>query len=411
MQPAKSLLPSGGFDPELLLTPEAAIARYLAVVAAPELVIERVALDAALGRILAESLVADADYPRANRSSMDGFAVASAGTPGRFRIAGEVRMGELWAGSALGSDEAVRIPTGGVLPPGTDAVVPIEDAVVAGERVALPEVPAGDCVSPRGSDMLLGSPALAAGTRLGAQHLGVLATIGAITVPVYRRPRIAVLSSGDELIDPAKVPGAAQVRDSNRYAIAGSLRAMGAEPVHGPIVADVPGALEAALAEALASCDGAMLSGGSSVGAHDYTPDAVAALGAPGVVVHGLKIKPGKPTVFGALGTKPVIGLPGNPLSTLIILEAIVAPLIARLTGATAVSTSLYARLATEIRGREGWTIFAPVTLEEGEGLMAHPLALHSSLVSLAARSAGYAIVRGATLPAGSEVLIRRFLS
>lgn len=412
MQPANAFLSSGGFDESLLLAPSQAIALYLASVPAPQLRVERIELDAADGRVLAEDVVADHDYPRAARSSMDGFAVAG-GAAATYRVTGEVRMGSS-LDARVAAGQAVRIPTGGVLPPGTDAVVPLEDARVDGQTVTLPAVAAGDCVTPQGSDMRQGATALRAGRRLGAPELGVLATLGVIAVPVFARPRIAVLSSGDEIVAPDREPALGQIRDSNRYAIAASLRAMGVEPVHGPTVPDEPGALEAVLREALATCDGAMLSGGSSVGERDLTPGAVAAIGPPGVVVHGLRIKPGKPTVLGASGTKPVIGLPGNPVSALIVLEAVVAPLIARLTGASAPSADVEASLASPLRGRSNWTNFVPIALvDEGGRLAAHPLTLHSSLVSLPARAAGYAIVGedDAPLEAGTWVTVRRFLS
>ncbi len=413
MQPANAFLSTGGFDETRLLAPSQAIALYLATVPAPEPRVERVGLDAADGRVLAADILADADYPRAARSAMDGFALAGGGRAGRFRLAGEVRMGAPFAGM-VAPDSAVQIPTGGVLPPGTDAVVPLEEARVEGDAVHLPAVVAGDCVTPQGSDMRAGAVALRAGRRIGAPELGVLATLGITAVPVYARPRIAVLSSGDEIVAPDRTPASEQIRDSNRYAIAASLRAMGAEPIHGPTVSDEPGALEAALRAALATCDGAMLSGGSSVGERDLTPGAVAALGPPGVVVHGLRIKPGKPTVLGASGSKPVIGLPGNPVSALIVLEAIVAPIVARLAGAAAPAAPVEATLRSSLRGRSGWTNYVPVALEdEGGHAVAQPLALHSSLVSLPARAAGYAIVGedDAPLEAGTRVTVRRFLS
>lgn len=412
MQPAKAFLPTGGFDESLLLAPAAAIARYFAIVPPLPRRVETVGLDDASGRVLAEDAFADADYPRADRSSMDGFAVAAASTPGTCALAGEARMGEAWSGAALRPHTAARIPTGGVLPPGSDAVVPIEEARVEGETVALPGVEPGDCVTTRGSDMRAGALVLSAGRILGAPEIGVLATLGMTAIPVLARPRIAVLSSGDELIPPEARPDDARIRDSNRYVLAASLRAMGAEVVHGPTVGDRPGALEAALAEALEACDGAVLSGGSSVGERDLTPGAIAALGAPGVVVHGLRIKPGKPTVLGALGSKPVIGLPGNPVSALMVLEAVAAPILARLAGAEAGPATVRARLAERLRGRPGWTVFAPVRLvDEEAGPVAHPLALHSSQVALPARASGYAIVEESSLEAGAEITVRRFLT
>lgn len=411
MQPANAFLSTGGFDESRLLAPAQAIALYLASVATLAPRVERVALDRADGRILAADVLADADYPRAARSSMDGFALAGGGA-GRFRLVGEVRMGAAFD-RFVGSGEAVRIPTGGVLPSGTDAVVPLEAASVAGDAVDVPLAAPGACVTARGSDLRAGAIALRAGRWIGAPELGVLATLGVVSVPVFARPRIVVLSSGDEIVAPDRRPESAQIRDSNRYAIAASLRAMGAEPVHGPTVSDEPGALDRALREALATCDGAILSGGSSVGERDLTPAAVAALGPPGLVVHGLRIKPGKPTVLGASGSKPVIGLPGNPVSALIVLEAVVAPLVARLAGAPARAERVDAILTGPLGGRAGWTTYVPVAIEdEGARFVAHPLALHSSLVSLPARASGYCEVGedDAPLEAGTRVTARRFL-
>jgi molybdopterin molybdotransferase len=414
MQAAKPLLPrAAGFDVERLLAPAQALAAYAARVTLALPRAETVALADAADRILARAIVADCDYPRTARSAMDGFALRSGETPGRLRIVGEVRMGHIWE-PPLAPGEAVAIPTGGALPVGTDAVVPIEDARSDGRTVDVSAaVPAGDCTTPRGADMLAGELVLPAGRYIGAPELGVLATLGVVDVPVYARPRLAVISSGDELVDPARDPGAAQIRDSNRYAIAESLRRLGAQPVHFPTVPDEPGALEAALRLALERCDGAVVSGGSSVGARDVTPAAVSAQGEPGVVVHGLRIKPGKPTVLGAVGGKPVIGLPGNPVSALMVLEAIAAPIITALSGASPQAVELEAEMAESVRGRPGWTWYVPVALEnDGGRLVAHPLPLRSSLVSLPARAGGYVVVgERASLTVGERVRVRRFLS
>jgi molybdopterin molybdotransferase len=403
-----------GFDTSRLLAPAQALAAYFASVSLTPPREETADLDDACWRVLARDIVADADYPAGARSSMDGFAIASNSSPGRFRIAGEVRMGSPWSGS-LGNREAVRIPTGGLLPPGSDAVVPIEDARVDGDGLDIAAtIPPGDCVNPAGEDMRAGGVVLEAGRRIGAPELAVLATLGIASVPVLRQPRIAVLSSGDEIVPPSAIPAPGQIRDSNRYAIAASLRAMGAHPVHYPTVADEQGALAAALRAALGRNDGAVLSGGSSVGERDVTPAAIASLGEPGVVVHGLRIKPGKPTVLGAVGGKPVVGLPGNPVSALIVLEAVAAPIIGALVGARAQPEELDAKLGAPLIGRLDWTCYAPVTLEdEGGRLVAHPLALRSSHVSLPARSAGYVTMaeRDGTLETGTRVRVRRFLT
>jgi molybdopterin molybdotransferase len=344
---------------------------------------------------------------------MDGFAVAAARAPGTFSVAGEIAMGHPWL-LKLQPGEAVRIPTGGVVPEGADAVVPIEDATLTGKLLTIDgALEPGENVNPAAGDMRAGTPVLEPGTRIGGPHLGVLATVGITAVAVYPRPRIAVISSGDELVPAAMKPAAGQVRDSNRYAIAGALQMMGAQPFHGATVSDVPGALERALRRALSEADGAIVTGGSSVGEKDRTPAAVNALGEPGVIVHGLRVKPGKPTVLAAIGNKPVIGLPGNPTSALVILEAVIAPIIASLAGAPIVPATVEAQLSTAVRTRTGWTWYVPVRLETANGVtVAAPLPLHSSMVSLTARADGYVTIPDEveTLDKGSRVIVHRFM-
>jgi molybdenum cofactor synthesis domain-containing protein len=344
---------------------------------------------------------------------MDGFAIDAARAPGTFSVVGEILMGHPW-GALLQAGQTVRIPTGGVVPDGADAVVPIEDVQLSGQNVAVEAaLDAGTNVNPRAGDMRAGTPILEPGTRIGGPQMGVLATLGITAVPVFPRPRIAVISSGDELVPPAMHPGPGQVRDSNRHAIAGALQGMGAQPFHGATVSDVPGALERALRKALAEADAAIVTGGSSVGELDRTPAAIAALGTPGVIVHGLRVKPGKPTVLAAVGSKPVIGLPGNPTSALVILEAVIRPIIAALAGAPLLVSTVLARLGSPARSRRGWTWFIPVRLEEdGEGSLAWPLPVRSSLVSLTAQADGYIVVpeEAEDLEMGSRVTVHRFI-
>jgi molybdopterin molybdotransferase len=400
------------FNPENLLSPQEALAAFLARVAVAPRAFERVRLEDACGRILAERVAADADYPNAPRSAMDGFAIVASRAPGTFSIVGEIPMGRTWPRRLEGA-QAVRIPTGGVVPDGADAVVPIEDARVMGGIIAIDgALESGENVNPRAGDMHEGAVVLEVGTRIGGPQLGVLATIGVTSVAVFPRPRVAVISSGDELVPPAMKPAPGQVRDSNRFAIAGALQGMGAQPVHGATVSDVPGALERALRRALSEADAAILTGGSSVGEKDHTPAAVNALGEPGVIVHGLRVKPGKPTVLGAVGAKPVIGLPGNPTSALVILEAVVAPIIAALAGAPIVPATVDARLTASARTRSGWTWYVPVKLGLEEGVaVATPLPVRSSLVSLTAQADGYVVAseETETLEAGSRVTVHRF--
>ena len=403
------------FLEENLLSPAQAVATFLARVALGPRAPERIRLDDAYGRILAEAIVADADYPSTPRSAMDGFAITAERTPGSFAVVGQIAMGRAW-GRNLIPGQAVRIPTGGVIPDGADAVVPVEDVRITGTHVAVEaRLEAGANVNPKAGDMRAGSTLLPAGTRIGGPQMGVLATLGVTQVRVYPRPRIAVLSSGDELVPPGMQPAPGQVRDSNRYAIAGALHGMGAVPFHGATVSDVPGALERALRKALSEADAAVLTGGSSVGELDWTPAAIAALGPPGVIVHGLRVKPGKPTVLAAVGSKPVIGLPGNPTSAVVILEAVIAPIIAALAGAPNARDSVPATLAAPIRTRRGWTWYVPVRLEAaegGQGWIAQPFAVRSSMVSLTAQADGYVVVPEETedLEMGSQIPVYRFI-
>ncbi len=374
-------------------------------------------LAAALGRVLAGDAVADAAYPADHRSTMDGFAVRSADGTAPRRIVGTVRMGAA-PPAPLAPGEAMRIPTGGVLPAGADAVVPVEDADLsessgqagAGETMIPHEAPrAGEYFTPRGEDMAPGDLVLPAGRRIGAGELSVLATLGQAEVEVYLRPRVAVVSTGDELVDAGLRPGTGQVRDSNRWAVAGGLIGLGCEVVHLERARDEVAEIAARIAAGLEVADAVVLTGGSSVGARDHVPAAIDGLGAPGVVVHGLRVKPGKPTVLAAIGAKPVIGLPGNPTSALTILDAIASDVIRALTGAREARRASVATVAAEpFPGRAGWTWYVPAVLGPGG---ARPLALRSSHTSLLARADGYVVVgpERPRIEAGEPVALIRY--
>ncbi len=405
----RALRPGATFETERLLAPDEAVAAYLAAVAVRPRGTQAVALDAAFGRILARDAVAGTLYPADDRSTMDGFAVRSADGAAPRRITGTIRMGHAPPGP-LGPGEAMRIPTGGVLPAGADAVLPVEDAQERGDELIPAAVPkAGDSFTPRGDDMAAGDLVLPAGRRIGAPELSVLATLGEIAVQVYLRPRVAIVSTGDELVDAGARPGTGQVRDSNRWAIAGGLAALGCDVVHLPRAVDEIDAIRERIAEGLRAADAVVLTGGSSVGARDHVPAAIDALGAPGVVVHGLRVKPGKPTVFAAVGTQPVIGLPGNPTSALTILDAIASHVFRALSGETGARRATVAAVAAEpFAGRAGWTWYVPAALADGR---ARPLTLRSSHTSLLARADGYVVVGPgrARIEAGEPVTLVRY--
>ncbi len=412
MRSANAVLPAVGFVPEALLAPGQALVAYFSRVAVAPSGTERIALDDAAGRVLAEPVRADGDYPAARRSTMDGFALAAAETPATFEIAGEVGMGRVWE-TPLARGSAARIPTGGILPENADAVVPIEEARLQDGRLHVDaRIESGDNLVEPGADMRAGEQLLEVGRRLRPADCALLATLGITQPSVYRRPRVAVFSSGDELIEAGRTPKRGEIRDSNRYAIAASLRAMGAEAVHFATLRDEAAQFESILAQAIAECDGVVMTGGSSVGERDRLPKAVAAIADPGVIVHGLRVKPGKPALLGAHGTKPILGLPGNPASALFILEAIASPIVAAMTGAKLELATVQAHLAAETRSRAGWTWYVPVRLQhEGLLLVAHPLGVRSFSVSLAARADGYIVMeeRDEVWPAQSVVTVRRF--
>ena len=395
MRGSQALLPGQTFDATTLLAPSQAILAYRAAVTLAPLGTETVGLDAAFGRILARDAIADAAYPAHPRSTMDGFAVrAAAGTAAR-RIVGEVRMGAA-APRAIAADETLRIPTGGALPEGADAVVPIEDADERDGTMTPRESPQPAAfITPAADDMRAGDRILEAGRRIDGAALGVLATLGTIAVTVWRRPRIAIVSTGDELINVEAQLGPGQVRDSNRYALGGAVAGLGAEPLHLPRAADDPAVLEQAIRQGIEAADAVILTGGSSVGVRDLVPRVVQSLGPPGVVVHGLRVRPGKPTVLGAVGDTPVLGLPGNPASALMIFRTVAAPILRGLTGERLrPGARAVARAGETIEGRPGWTWFIPVRVDsDGVDRVATPLALRSSHTSLLARADGFVVI------------------
>ncbi|MBV8066852.1 MAG: molybdopterin molybdotransferase MoeA, partial [Candidatus Eremiobacteraeota bacterium] len=297
---------------------------------------------------------------------------------------------------------------------GSDSVVPIEDARCTGDSFTTETAfkPAENVVA-RGADMRRGENVLSARRRIRAPDVGVLATLGITAVEVFAQPVVAVFSSGDELVDPGARPRVGQVRDSNRYAVAASLQAMGAIPRHFPTLCDEAAEFESSLRAALKECDAVVVTGGSSVGERDRLPRAVEAIATPGIIVHGLRVKPGKPTLFGADGGKPIVGLPGNPTSALMMLQAVAAPIISALCGASLTVPTLEAKLSQPARSRAGWTWYVPVRLrDDGGARFAEPLPLGSFSVSLPARADGYIVMgeRDEELPAGTSVTVTRFL-
>jgi molybdopterin molybdotransferase len=296
----------------------------------------KVPLLESLGRRLAAAVRAPEDVPGFDRSTVDGYAVRARDTfgatesmPAYVDITGEVLMGQA-PREALKTGQAWRIATGGMLPPGADAVVMVEYTEELDERtigVTRPVAP-GDNVVRRGEDIGAGEVALAAGKRIRPQDMGLLAAIGVMEVPVLQAPKVGIISTGDELVAPAEKPAAGQVRDINSYALYGAVQGCGGLPRLYGIVRDVYADLAKVLRQALQENDIVLLSGGSSVGARDVAARAIESLAEPGVLFHGIAVKPGKPTVGAVVDGKPVFGLPGHPTSALVIFDLLVAPLV-----------------------------------------------------------------------------------
>jgi molybdopterin molybdotransferase len=304
----------------------------------PVLGAERVPLGEALGRVLAEPVVAGREVPPWDNSSMDGYALRAADTrtagqdhPVVLAVVGEVVAGRV-APRGLEPGQAYRILTGAPLPPGSDAVVPQEEAQRDGSRVAIRRpVERGACVRPRGEDIRSGDRMLEPGTLLRPAALGVLAALGHARVAVHRRPRVAVLSTGDELVEPDAPLGPGQIPDSNTYALSGLAVEAGAVPLSLGIARDRREELVERLRRGLGA-DVIVSSAGVSVGDRDFVRDAAEALGAR-LEFWKVNMRPGKPLTFGRIGERLFFGLPGNPVSSMVTFELFVRPVLRRLGG------------------------------------------------------------------------------
>ena len=376
---------------------------------------ERVLLDEALGRVPAEPVRSPHALPGFARATVDGFAVRAAdtygvsdGQPGYLDLAGEARMGRP-PDAELRPGAAIAIATGAPLPPGADAVVKVEHTqstlpgLIEVVRAATP----GEGMVRPDEDAAAGAELARPGRPLRAADLGMLAAAGVTEVLALGRARVAIVSTGDELVpsETAELE-TGQVRDATAPALAALVREAGGEPSFAGIVSDDRDALEATLRRALArSCDLLVVSAGSSVGARDETASAIASLGEPGIWCHGLALRPGKPTLLGECGGVPVIGLPGNPRSALVVFRLVGMPLV-RLVGGCSEpppEPSVRTRLGRDLPSAAGRLDVVQVALEEG---VATPLFGSSALLSILARADGHLTVPEAAtgLPAGAEV-------
>jgi len=320
-----------------MLSPSEARAEILRRVPAPAPAAgEAVPLAEAAGRVLARPVVSDVDLPPFEKSMMDGFALRAADAPrageARLRVVGESRAGRGFDGE-LSPGTCVEIYTGAELPRGADAVLMVEHARREGDVLVLDRpVAPGQHVSPQGEILRVGREVLGPGRRLSPADVAVLAAVGCEPVTVFPRPRVAVLTTGDELVPPSARPGPGQIREGNTLYLAAACRGLGCAVHAAGIAPDEPAALARALSAALEAGDALITTGGVSVGRYDLVGAALESLGVE-PVLHKVAIKPGKPIWFGLLGAKPVFGLPGNPVSALLGFEVFVRPALSRLEG------------------------------------------------------------------------------
>jgi putative molybdopterin biosynthesis protein len=365
---------------------------------------ESVPREVALSRVIAADVIAPIDTPPFDRSNVDGFALRAAdtlgagpGAPKRLTLNREVIACGIVPALEVTSGTATAIATGGVIPRGADAVVMIEHTELI-EDAAAPAidvhraVASGQFISYAGSDIARGETLLRRGIRIGSREIGMLAACGLTSIDVVRRPRVAVLSTGDELIQPGQPLPPGGVHDSNGAIIAAAVIEAGGEAVPFGAIADDPSALERGMRAALASCDIVVLSGGTSKGAGDLSHQVVSRLGSPGILVHGVALKPGKPLCLAMIGKTPLIVLPGFPTSAIFTFHAFVAPLIRARAGlpveaAHRVAARLPLRIPSEL-GREEFVLVSLVGADDG--LIAFPTGKGSGAVTAFSQADGF---------------------
>ncbi len=377
---------------------------------------ETVGLDEAAGRVLASDVTASEYVPDFDRSTVDGYAVRAADTfgcsdsvPAVLTLYREVLMGQ-GAGFLLPAGHCCYVPTGGAVPQGADCCVMLEYAEDYGDGtvgISKPGAPGMNMIF-RGDDVFPGKSVLNRGRLLSSQDIGALAAIGVVDVPVSRQLRVAVISTGDELVEPERVPKAGQVRDVNSPMLAAMLKSFGAQSVSFGIVRDDETLLIETVRKAAESCDAVLISGGSSVGVKDASCRIIESMGT--LLLHGIAMKPGKPTIMGRTASgKPLVGLPGHPVAAYFVTKLFVLPLLARLMGRDMPSYTVSARLTESVSANHGRAQYGCVRLERrGAELLAQPIRAKSGLITTLAGADGYfCISRDCEgLPKGAEIQV-----
>ncbi len=354
-----------------LLPPDAAREKLLAALSKATPDSESLTVDNALGRVTATHVVSPHPLPEFPRTTVDGYVVRAQDTfgatdslPAYLQLIGEVPMGDEPA-FELVAGKCALIHTGGMLPKGADAVVMLEYTQSVGASSSRPEIEIfksvadGENVIRIGEDVAKDQIVIPIGTTLRPAEIGGLMALGITTLRVARKPRVGLISTGDEVIDPSQHPRPGQVRDINSYTLGALIEKSGGVPVRYGIIGDEFEALKSAAAKALTECDVVIITAGSSASTRDMTAEVIRQLGEPGVLVHGINTRPGKPTILGACNGKAVIGLPGNPVSALVNGYLFVVPVIEQLWGALSKpKATVQAKLTVNLpsqAGREDW--------------------------------------------------------
>ncbi|MFT5701868.1 MAG: molybdopterin molybdotransferase [Desulforhopalus sp.] len=379
------------------------LAKHLAAI---PIKVEEIPLSEAFDRVLAEPIYSSEDLPAHPRSTMDGYAVRAADTfgasesmPCYLNITGEVLMGQAPKGEVK-KGCCHKIPTGGLCPAGADSVVMFEHTVPVDETMleVVKGVGAGTNLVQTGEDIAAASLALPAGWRLRPQDIGLLAAIGVSNVTVTKRIRVGILSTGDEIIPHTEKPEPGQIRNINTLALCGLVRQAGGVYVDYGIVTDQKDIFLPAVKKAATENDIVLFSGGSSVGVRDLGEQVIEELGPPGILVHGVKLKPGKPVIIGLSGNTPIFGLPGHPVSAMVCFDFFIKPAIRTLSGLTATSnlpsTAVQARVTRNINSSAGRLDVIRVKLEKIDSIWnAQPIMGKSGSISTLSRAHGYFLI------------------
>jgi len=374
-----------------------ALNMFLAQASPEKLRTENIPLGSALNRVLAEAVVTSEDLPRFDRSAVDGYAVKAKDTQGASQF--KPRILRLSATDIVGSNQARELWTGNPLPRGADAVAMLESTkqIGDGKLEVWVRLTPGENVSRKGEDLQKGEIAVKAGVRLKPQHLGLLASIGKTTVAVAEKPKAAVLVTGNELAPLGSERRKNQIFDSNSVTICSLCRELGAESVDLGIAKDDAEEILRKLRVGLDKADLILTTGGTSVGALDLVPEAVGKLGKPGIIVHGVAMRPAMPTALALVNGKPVIILSGNPVAAMVAFEVFARPLICKMLGMKRVESRPFvkAEMVRRVSTALGRRTFVRVKVfREGEAFFAEPVSARGSgLLSTMTRANGYVVV------------------